>query len=420
MFVFGYGFDDADPNPARWARFAADRVQELAGAPPTFYWTLKTSVFAEPLFLHHRERFVRFHFVLDAPQSQFGHDWVTWNFGFDNLGVFRRDGLLRVVRLDRRYLEEMGWLAGATEPALVFIYSWNEPFEGSFLVPSMKWDDTKARLAKHYIQRLKQGAHPLPPKTLLIVDDLDEQWGARKDDWHLVMLRALLLYPMRRSAPQSDVRTVAEVSPALLDRYDAVIDLTSRKVEQVSDWLLERLDTHQLMIFDPLAGLNGGKLSRPFVSSLRYAPLNREVELIGASRRLFARDDVQDAVACRTCGVKLAARVRHGWWRGARTVPLVVARRDDVWVNAYSDNEDVLKAAFEALYRRPLGKSILYGEGLASQRLEVDPKTGKVTYNRLSRYAANQRWALPEDIDWYRLPDEVDERLFRFVFGLDE
>jgi len=89
---------------------------------------------------------------------------VTWNFGFDNLGVFRRDGLLRVVRLDRRYLEEMGWLAGATEPALVFIYSWNEPFEGSFLVPSMKWDDTKARLAKHYIQRLKQGAHPLPPR----------------------------------------------------------------------------------------------------------------------------------------------------------------------------------------------------------------------------------------------------------------
>ena len=97
-------------------------------------------------------------------------------------------------------------------------------------------------------------------------------------------------------------------------------------------------------------------------------------------------------------------------------VPLVVTRGDDVWVNAYDADERVLTPAFEAFYQRPMNTSILYGEGLASQRLEVDPVTQNVTYNRLRRYSVNGHWAIPETVNWMHMPPELGEEHRQFIF----
>jgi hypothetical protein len=416
VFVFGYAFDDSNPDPRLWDQFANALVagaSASAGSPPTFYWTAANSVFAAHLFSHHRDHFVPFQFVLDTPQSQYGHDAVTWNFGFDNLGVQHTYKMQRVVRLDLRYVQEMGWLAGATDPSLVFLYSWNEPFEGSLLLPTRQWGDTKARLTKEFIARLRSRRDPPLPKTLLIIDDLDELWTTRKDDWHLKILSDLLLYPMRRFAPQADVRMVREVDEKEIRHHEIIVDLSSRKTARLCDLLLAAMSTRRMMIFDPLRD-QGGKLSDAFERGAERLNINREVEIAGTGGKLFARDDVYGAEPCLTCGVKLSAKL------GSRSLPLVLTRGDDVLVNAYPGNEEVLRAAFSALYDQPMRKSILYGEAYASQRVEVDAATGKVTYNHLSRWSVNGHWAIPPDIDWFKPPLELAPEHLRFVFGLDE
>lgn len=420
-FVFGYGFDDSNPNTASWSKFAdqlVTNVGRLAKSNPIFYWTSKNSVFEEHLFLHHRDHFVPFQFVLDTPQSQFGHDSVTWNFGFDNQLVLKRDGLQRVVRLDPRYVQEMGWLSKATNPSLVFIYGWSEPFEGSMLLPTKHWGDTKAHLAKEYIHRLRFGNDAPLPKTLLIVDDLDAYWGARKEDWHLSILRDMLLYPMRRFSPQADVRMVSEISSKLLDQYPYIIDASSGKSEQVSSWLLKKIDSHRVMVFDPLSSRTGSSQASYFATLGNSPSLNKPVELGNGAGELFVHDDVNFARPCDSCSVKLTAKTRSSF-KFETTVPLVIAKGDDVWVNAYTADERVLTQAFQAFYGRTMNVSILYGEGLASQRLEVDPKTNKVTYNRLNRYSVNGHWAIPKNINWYHMPPNLGLEHYKFIFGMD-
>jgi hypothetical protein len=416
VFVFGYGFDDSNPRPIAWDAFA-DRlesaVSKLAGNHTAFYWTTTNSTFEEHLFEHHRDSFVPFQFVLDTPQSQYAHDSVTWNFGFDNLGVQKRDGLQRVVRLDTRYVEEMGWLSRATDPSLVFIYGWNEPFEGSMLIPTEHWGDTKARLAKALIQRMTSGADKPLPKTLLIIDDLADDWSTRKDDWHLTILREMLHYPMRRFVPQADVRMPSEITPALLDKYPYIVDLSSRKSPQVSKLLMQRMDTHRVMVFDPIASVSGDPLASYF-GTLGHSPnVNGEVKLIGAQGTLFVRDDVANNRPCDGCVVHLSAEFPQ---KGS--IPIVIQRGNDVWVNAYTTSERVLAPAFAAFYGRPMEISIMYGEGLASQRLEIDGKTKKVTYNRLERYSIDGHWNIPDGIDWYKIPEEVSPKDYNFIFGI--
>jgi hypothetical protein len=419
VFVFGYGFNDSNPNPKAWDGFAdrlETKVSHSSGAPTVFYWTARNSVFEEHLFLHHRESFVPFQFVLDTPQSQFGHDSVTWNFGFDNLGVQKRDGLERVIRLDRRYVEEMGWLSKAASPALVFIYGWNEPFEGSMLLPTAQWGDTKARLARDFIRRMKFGNDAPLPKTLLIVDDLDAYWTTRKGDWHLTILRDMLLYAMRRFAPQADVRTPAEITASLLDQYPYIIDASSQKSPRVSQWLLQRMNTHQIMVFDPLAASTGDPLAAHFAKLGPSPAVNREVKITGAPGSVFVRDDVNVARACSTCRTWLTAEIPQS---SSSPIPIVVQKGRDVWVNAYTSDERVLSPAFAAFYGHPMGISIMYGEGMASQRLEIDGATKKVTRNHLNRLSVDGKWEIPQSIDWNRPPPAVDKNDYKFVFGLD-
>lgn len=415
-FVFGYGFDDNQPNPANWKQFGdglVSQVKTFTGVEPAFYWTAKNSIFEEHLFLHHRDNFIPFHFVLDTPQSQFGHDSVTWNFGFDNLGVLRRDGLQRVVRQDKRYIEEMGWLSNAAAPSLLFIYSWNEPFEGSMLLPTQHWADTKARLAKALIQRMNTHDEAPLPKTLLIVDDLDQYWSSRKDDWHLSILRDMLLYSMRRFAPQADVRTVEEVSPKLLDAYPYIIDASSQKGSSLPGWLLERMANHHILAFAPLATSNGGAVASYFAQLSDAPTVNAEVAVPDLQTHIFVRDDVIHAIPCSECKA-LANITLPG---DTQATPVVIQRGDDIWVNAYTPDNSLLAKAFSAWYQRPMNTSILYGEGLASQRLEVNGKTGAITKNTLARQSVNGHWAIPKGIDWFKPPLDIPARYYPFVFG---
>ena len=129
-------------------------------------------------------------------------------------------------------------------------------------------------------------------------------------------------------------------------------------------------------------------------------------------------DDVNYARPCGGCGVKLTAEIREDLLF-TLTVPRVVTRGDDVWVNAYTADERVLPPTFQTFYGRPMNISIMSGEGLASQCLEVDPKTKKVTYNRLTRNSVDGHWALPKDINWFRMPPGLGAEHYKFIFGMD-
>ena len=141
---------------------------------------------------------------------------MTWNFGFDNYGAHKRDHLDRMIRMDVRYVEEMGWLSTATNPSLLYIYGWNEPYESSMLMPTDNWGDTKAKLAKKFINRFKYADGEILPRTLIIVDDLSLVWTTDKDSWHLHIVFELMVYAMRRFAPQSDVRRTDEITSQMV------------------------------------------------------------------------------------------------------------------------------------------------------------------------------------------------------------
>ena len=416
IFVFGYGFNDDDPNPEQWSWFARElvtRVSQHTGPRLKFYWSCTNSNFQEHLFLHHRDHFTPFHFVVDTPQSQFSHDSITWNFGFDNLYVKRAFGLKRVVRLDPRYVEEAAWLARATDPALIFIYGWDEQYESSLLFPTRDWGDDKSRLAKHYIERLGNGEGERLPPVLLIVDDLDDQWSERAGDWHLTVLREMLLYRLRLFAPQADVVTPAEVTPELISRYQGVIDLTSEKTRSLIDAINAEWNRARLLLFDPLGPLRTlGHIDR-FFESASYTPLNRDIAIEGSGETLAARDDSHAGAIRRGSSVKLWGVAGDGG-----RIPLVITNRNATFVNSYANNEEVMRRAFEQFYLRPMSTSILYGEGLRSQRLEQEGQ--ETVRNTLLRYSVNLRWPIPPDIDWYHLPPEVEESDFNFVFGLDD
>ncbi|MBV8362949.1 MAG: hypothetical protein JO193_00125 [Candidatus Eremiobacteraeota bacterium] len=417
IFVFGFGFNDDDPDPKQWTWFADELCRRVAvwlGEKFKFYWSSTNTHFQEHLFLHHRDHFTPWHFVVDTPQSQFSHDSVTWNFGFDNLYVKRYHGLKRVVRLDQRYVEEPAWLAYAADPALIFIYGWDEQYESSLLFPTKNWGDTKARLAKHYIQRLHDEKGSRLPRTLLIVDDLDEQWSERTEDWHLTVLREMLLYRFRLFAPQADTIYAAELTPELLEKYAYVIDATSEKTIRLVELIERAWNRLRLLLFDPLAPLRSVSYAHCFFKELAYKAINGEIQIEGTQKHLTVRDDTHVGNVLRGCAVKL-----WGTYEPAHRVPLIIQNRNATFVNSYANNDDVMAKAFEQFYSRPMGTSIMYGEGFASQRLEQDTD-GTTIRNRLLRRSVNLRWPIPSTIDWYKLPPEVEESDFNFVFGLED
>jgi len=98
-------------------------------------------------------------------------------------------------------------------------------------------------------------------------------------------------------------------------------------------------------------------------------------------------------------------------------LPIILRRGNVLYVNCYSEDELILKEAFEAVYGRPARKSIMYGEGLFSQRLEISPDTRAIVRNRLERYSMNGYWELPEHVAWNVAPQDVPSEELPFVFG---
>ena len=418
IFVFGYDFNDSEPDVQKYQSFGENLIKRVCmlygddSSGPAFYWSCKNSVFLEYLYQHFSDNFIPFQFVLDTPQSQYSHDSVTWNFGFDNLGVFKRDNLQRVIRLDQRYIQEMGWLAGATRPSLVYIYSWNEPFEGSMLIPTNDWGDTKARLAKHMIEQLNEENEVLE-KTLLITDDLSDSYG--KDIWQYKIEEEMLLYSMRRFLPQADVLMAKNVTADILNQYDNIVDISTDKPQKLVDLLTDCFDSKQIMVFDPKCGYTTNNLAKHFGIVGQQMNLNTEIRILGEDiqEETFVRDDLNDINLfpesdCENFYLNI----------NDKNYPVVVTNGDDIFVNSYNNEEIILKEAFERFYGFEMNISIMYGEGLASQRLEIEPYTNKVTMNTLSKVSVNGHWEIPSDINWFIMPKEVDESYYDFIFGI--
>ena len=414
IFVFGYCIDRNSPKPDAFYNFATRliaKVKEFVNEP-FFAWTFVNTPFMEHLLIHHRNNFGGFNFVLDTPQGQFGHDVVTWNFGFDNSGAANRDGLERVVRNDLRYYEEMIWMAGASDPAMVYIYGWNEPFEGSMLIPTERWGTLKANLANYFIRLLKSDVflrECFLPKVVIVINDPE----LMPDDWHTFILRALLWYPFKRFVPQADLITVGEAVSADLSKYRYIIDFTLRKSESFTNKLLNLTEEQTLLFINPFSALVHSPLCDSFHSDkLEYKILERDVEIEGV-RKIYVRDDIVLFSPSTVCKVRLYANIDE------RRVPLVSRVGNRIWLNSFSTDDLVLSEAFSELYSRPMGDSILFGEGLDSQRLLITP-AGAIVKQRFLRKAVIQRWHIPERLLPIDNNKEFDNSLNRFIFGLDD
>ena len=166
MLVYGFGFDTESTDAQAWDRFYSAilrGLEERLGLKPVIYWSTINRLQLELGFQHFPDQIRPFNFVLDIPQPQLAPGAVTWNVNFDNLGVQRAYGLLRVVRDDPRYLQEMLWLAKRTAPELLFIYSWNEFYEGANVMPDETYGTSRYELVRALLQDLGEDASPRRP-----------------------------------------------------------------------------------------------------------------------------------------------------------------------------------------------------------------------------------------------------------------
>lgn len=170
------------------------------------------------------------------------------------------------------------------------------------------------------------------------------------------------------------------------------------------------------LALDPLAHPGPGSYADLFLQQIYTNTLNRDIVLLpseGApAGTLFARDDVHGGEPCQTCGVLLWAQAE------GKRLPLIVTRDSATLLNLYANNDAVTTLAFQAFYGFPMRRSILYGEGHDSQRLETSPG-GQVRENHLSRGSVDLGIGLPNRPAWLTLPPDIPENEFRFVFGLD-
>lgn len=411
IFVFGYGFDRANDKKEAWKYFGDSLIDKTLRIlnNPCFYWTCVNAPFLEYLFLHYRDNFCSFHFVLDTPQAQFSHDCVTWNFGFDNYGVAIRDNLERVIRNDLRYYKEMGWLACATDPSVIFIYGWNEPFEGSMLIPTKFWGNSKSKLAKSFIKKVKNKCCSSMPKTLVIINDI----CFSGEDWHMEIMREIILYPLRRLAPQSEVIIVSEALTADLSRYSYIIDLSVYKEEVLSQKLIHLSGDHTIMFVCPLASYVPSCLCDGFVDGeLKYINIEDNVQ-ISDGEMFFCRDDISFYQPSNRCEV--IYRVKYN----GENTPLLSRVGNLIWLNAFTNNNHVLSLWFSALYGRPMGRSILYGFGYESQIVRVK-SDGEKSFNTFSMESVNMHFQIPKSINIIRYIQGFTDNENRFIFHLDD
>lgn len=349
----------------KWVEKLMNRFVEIIGERPALYINYDEGAFARYLFLNHRQYFIPFNFVLDSYQGQYGHDSVTWNFGFDNHAVQLRDGLERVMRLDPRYVTEQAWLAAATEPAAVFVYGWNEPFESTMLLPTKIWGDTKAKLAKYYINNYEEHSKRLTlPRTLLIVSDIHRFDHKKNPLIHVQIF--FLARPFRLYAPHADVVIDKEVTAEMLKEYKIIIDAATIKSNKtLENMIIEEAKTNnqRLMLFDYSPKLfYGDHLTHRGGNFLRV--LDTTIDEFGK---------------------------KH---------PCIVSKDNVVFVSTRKMILTRLHLAFGALYEGliPMGRSISFYE----RRVRVDPDNKEITFINQSHWSIIGQIPMPPEVNWFR------------------
>jgi hypothetical protein len=391
IMIYGVGFDRTIEDRGAWDTFyrtLLTRLEEALGLQPVVYWSARGYVQLEYAFQRFPDQIRPYNFVLDSPQHQLAPGAVTWNVNFDNLGVWRAYRLQRAIRDDPRYLQEMLWLAKHTAPELLFVYGWNEFFEGANVMPDTTYGARRYELVKAMLAEVRGAASHRLPCTLLVVDELADAW--RLDGRRVRMEGQFALYPMRRLVPQADVALASEVTPALLRRYDLIVSLAQRARGALRR-LAGAIDRKRIVFVGPAAAAVEPLRAR-FASRAEPVNRSRKVELIDAAGRRLGRTLVYDDVLA----VTPAPNVETLGWigdRGRRT-PVLLRRGDDFWVNAFVPDDRLLAPVFERVYGRRLERGILFGKGARSQRIEVSP-AGVVTRYRFSAPAVFEHEPLP-------------------------
>ena len=396
VVVYAYGFPEVLEDTAAWTWFFTElvrRVETALGVEVIFDWSvayLPPSQVQELAFERWPDDYAPFNFVVDLPQSQFGHHVVTWNYIFDNRGVAARDGLLRVIRDDNRYLQETAWLAAHTNPSLVFIYSWNEFWEGSHLFPDDTYEWRRYELARAQLAELAETRADDLPRAVIVGDPADAY--PANTNGLFESQRRLIRHFLRRYVPQADFITAGRATADALAGYQLVVSLTTdRGVDPVLAALPEAV---QVVYW------NATDLTTEFAP--RFAQAAEAMRPHGQVRLLDNDGQPTGApinvngdvwLATPAAGAAIALAFEHE----SRSYPLVVRAGNDHWINIYGPVDAVLAAAFEVVYGRELEPAITFALGDRIQRLEIYPD-GRVVQNTFSAPAVfrHEPLAIPD------------------------
>ena len=378
VIVYAYGFPDTLDDTEAWSWFFTElvrRVETALDVEVIFDWSASSRVH-ELAFERWPDDYAPFNFVVDTPQWQFGHHIVTWNYIFDNRGVAARDGLLRVVRDDNRYLQETAWLAAHTRPSLVFIYSWNEFWEGSHLFPDDTYGWRRYELAQAQLAELAEMRSDDLPRAVIIGDAVDAYPAGTSGLFESQRLH--IRHTLRRYVPQADYITPERASANVLADYDLVVSLTT---DRSVDPVLATLPDDVQIVYWNATDLTT-KLAQRFAQAAdetrpqgHFPVLDEDGRATGDS--ISVSHDVW--LATPTEGAEVALAFEYE----GTSYPLVVQDGNDHWINLYGPSEVVLAATFETVYGRELEQAITFALGHRSQRLEIYPD-GRVVQNTFS------------------------------------
>ena len=378
VIVYAYGFPEVLDDTEAWTWFfteLAGRVETALEVDVIFDWSALSRVQALA-FERWPDDYAPFNFVVDTPQWQFGHHVVTWNYIFDNRGVAARDGLLRVVRDDNRYLQETAWLAAHTVPSLVFIYSWNEFWEGSHLFPDDTYEWRRYELAQAQLAELAETRADDLPRAVIIGDAADAYPHGTNGLFE--SQRLLLRHLLRRYVPQADFITPAQATADALAGYDLVVSLTTDRA--VDPLLAELAESVQLVYWN--ATDLSTELAQRFAQVAEEERPTGQVQLLGddgqpTDETINVSHDVWLATPAAGADIALAFEFED------QSYPLVVQAGNDHWINVYGPTEAAMVAAFETVYGRELELAITFALGHRTQRLEIYPD-GRVVQNTFS------------------------------------
>ena len=379
VIVYAYGFPDALDDTEGWTWFFTELVRRVEGAlevDAIFDWSASSRV-QELAFERWPEDYAPFNFVVDTPQWQFGRHVVTWNYIFDNRGVAARDGLLRVVRDDNRYLQETAWLAAHSRPSLIFIYSWNEFWEGSHLFPDDTYEWRRYELAKAQLADLAEWRADSLPRAVIVGDAVDAYPAGASGLFESQRLH--IRHTLRRYVPQADFMTPDQATVDALAAYDLVVSMA---VDRSVDPVLAALPDEVQIVYWNSTDQNSAMLQRFAQVEVGLPRPEGHLSLLdsaGQPREGTVRLEGDAWLATAAEGTTTTLAFLYD----DRPYPLVVQSGNDYWINAYGLNEAVLTAAFESVYGRELEEAITFAFGHRSQRLEVYPD-GRVVQNRFS------------------------------------